>query len=181
MPKYTLGAGLSLVLVTAALLPQASLAAMDEPSPPKVDCTSPVNKDNPACNPQNGALSDDQIYQSAYWSAKNGDYQGALATAARAKNQDDPRILRVKGFATRKLGDVDAAMPFYQKALALDPDDTKTREYMGEALLSLGDMAAAREQLREIESRCGVSCDDYQALADAIAGTHAKLRTLGIL
>lgn len=181
MPIKKLGAALSLALATAALLPAASLAAMDEPSPPKFDCTNPVNKDAPACAPQNGALSDDQLYEQAYWSAKKGDYQGALSAAVKAKNQDDPRILRVTGFATRKLGDVDAAMPFYQKALALNPEDTKTRQYMGEAYLSLGDMTRAREQLREIESRCGVSCEDYQKLADAIAETHAKLRTLGIL
>jgi tetratricopeptide (TPR) repeat protein len=178
MQTKLLGAALTLALATTVLAPP-SLAAMDEPVRPKVDCSNPVNKDKPACAP--GALSDDRIYESAYWSAKKGDYETALATAAKAKNQDDPRILRVTGFATRKLGDVDAAMPYYQKALTLHPDDTKTRQYMGEALLSLGDIANARVQLREIEGRCGVSCEDYQTLADAIAAANAKLYTLGLL
>lgn len=178
MLKTSLCAALTLFVAASALAPQPSLAAMDEPAP-KLDCSNPINKDKPACAP--GALSDDTIYETAYWSAKKGDYQAALATAATAKNQDDPRILRVKGFATRKLGDVDAAMPFYQKALGLAPDDTRTRQYMGEALLSQGDSAGARDQLREIEKRCGVSCEDYQKLADAIASSNAKLRTLGLM
>jgi tetratricopeptide (TPR) repeat protein len=169
---------LACALAAGALIaPHAGLAAMDEPAPrPKIDCSNPINKDKPACASQNGALSDDQIYESAYWSAKNGDYQAALDMAARAKNQDDPRILRVTGFATRKLGDVDGAMPYYQKALAINPADTRTRQYMGEAFLQQGDLASARLQLREIEKHCGgVTCEDYQKLADAIAEVHVKL------
>lgn len=171
------GPAFGLALVAAVwIAPQAGLAAMDEPPPrPRIDCSDPVNKDKPACVPQNGQLSDDQIYESAYWSAKNGEYQAALAMAARAANQDDPRILRVTGFATRKLGDADAAMPYYQKALALNPTDTRTRQYMGEAFLQQGDFANARLQLREIEKQCGVACEDYQNLADAIADMHVKL------
>lgn len=158
------------------IAPHVALAAMDEPTPrPKIDCTDPVNKGKPVCAPQNSALSDDQIYESAYWSAKNGDYETALATAARAQNQEDPRILRVTGFATRKLGDVDAAMPYYRKALSINPADTRTRQYMGEAFLQQGDLPSARGQLREIEKVCGVTCEDYQKLADAIAEVHVKL------
>jgi tetratricopeptide (TPR) repeat protein len=172
LKKFGSLAGLA-VVAGALLVPQVSLAAMDEPAP-KLDCSNPVNKDKPACAPQNGQHSDDQIYEKAYWSAKNGDYQAALDMAARAANKEDPRILRVTGFATRKLGDVDAAMPYYQKALEINPGDTKTRQYLGEAYLQLGDLASARGQLREIEHDCGVSCEDYQSLADAIAASHVR-------
>ncbi len=95
------------------------MAAMDEPpAKPKVDCTNPVNKAKPACAPKNGELNDDEIYEAAYWNAKNGKYKEALAVAVLAKNKEDPRILRVTGFATRKSGDVDGAMPYYRKALS---------------------------------------------------------------
>lgn len=171
------GAAAGLAIAAATLFAShASLAAMDEPTPrPRIDCSDPINAGKPACAPQNGALSDDAIYESAYWSAKNGDYETALATAARAQNKEDPRILRVTGFATRKLGDVDGAMPYYRKALDLNPADTRTRQYMGEAFLQQGDFASARGQLREIEKVCGVACEDYQKLADAIAEMHVKL------
>lgn len=177
MTMRLMGSALGLALATAVLIaPHAGHAAMDEPARPKIDCSNPINKDKPVCAPQNGQLSDDQIYEKAYWSAKNGDYQAALDMAAQAQNQDDPRILRVTGFATRKLGDVDAAMPYYQKALAINPTDTRTRQYMGEAFLQQGDLPGARAQLQEIEKYCGgVSCEDYQKLADAIANSHTKL------
>jgi tetratricopeptide (TPR) repeat protein len=161
---------LAVATVTAFAASASAMAAMDEPpAKPKVDCTNPVNKAKPACAPKHGELNDDEIYESAYWNAKNGKYKEALATVALAKNKDDPRILRVTGFATRKLGDVDGAMPYYQKALSINPDDTRTREYMGEAFLTKGDLAGAAQQLVEIEKRCGTSCEDYAKLAEAIA------------
>jgi tetratricopeptide (TPR) repeat protein len=183
MPKRLLTAAVVLAAATGALS-HASLAAMDEPAPrPAIDCADPANAGKPACAPQHGdtmgattsAMTDDQIYEKAYWSAKSGAYADALAFAAQAQNADDPRILRVKGFATRKMGDAEAAMPFYLKALSIDPADTRTRQYMGEAYLSQGDFPNARVQLREIEKRCGVSCEDYQKLADAIAEMHVRL------
>ncbi|MGE0022922.1 MAG: tetratricopeptide repeat protein [Hyphomicrobium sp.] len=178
MSKTKMGSLAGLVVVAVACIaPQAGIAAMDEPAPrPTLDCTDPVNAGKPACAPQNSAASDDEIYEAAYKAAKGGDYEGALATARRAANPDDPRILRVSGFATRKLGDVDGAMPFYQKALTINPADTRTRQYMGEAFLQQGDFGNARLQLREIEKICGgVTCEDYQKLADAIGEMHAKL------
>jgi tetratricopeptide (TPR) repeat protein len=160
--------------VLTAMASQASFAAMDPPpARPKIDCSDSANKGKPACA-QHGQLSDDQIYESAYWSAKNGDYKAALAMVAQAQNKDDPRILRVTGFATRKLGDVDAGMAYYQKALAINPADTRTRQYMGEAFITKGDLASARVQLGEIEKHCGgVACEDYKKLSDAIAAVKS--------
>ncbi len=66
--------------------------------------------------------------------AKSGNYKQAPSIVARANNKDDPRILRITGFATRKLGDVDAAMPFTSGRSA-SYNDTLTREYMGEAFV----------------------------------------------
>jgi tetratricopeptide (TPR) repeat protein len=177
MKSMTFGSAASRVTLAVAvtfLVAGPSLADMDEPAPrPKIDCTNPVNKNKPVCAPKNSQLSDDQIYEQAYWKAKKGEYKDALAIAATAKNQDDPRILRVTGFSTRKLGDVDGAFPYYQKALSINPDDTKTREYMGEAFLTKGDLANARQQLGEIQKRCGTGCEDYAKLSDAI-DTHVK-------
>jgi tetratricopeptide (TPR) repeat protein len=175
MPKRLLTAAL-VFAASSGGLSHATLAAMDEPvSRPAIDCADPANAAMPACALQQGVMTDDEIYEKAYWSANNGDYADALSFVARAQNADDPRILRVKGFATRKMGDAEAAMPFYRRALAIDPADTRTRQYMGEAYLSQGDFPNARLQLREIEKRCGVACEDYQTLADAIAAMHVKL------
>ncbi len=138
--SLTVATTVAAVATFAALSPAG--AAMDEPVKPNIDCSKPVNKEKPVCAP------------------KNGNYKEALAVAALARNTEDPRILRVTGFATRKLGDVDDAMPYYQKALAINPDDTRTRQYMGEAFISKGDMRNANAQLDEIAERCGKTCED---------------------
>jgi predicted Zn-dependent protease len=158
------------VATVAAVAASASANANMGPPAPRtsVDCSKHSNKHNPACT-KHSELNDDEVYESAYWNAKNGNYKAALAVVALASNKDDPRILRVTGFATRKLGDVDGAFPFYQKALALNANDTLTREYMGEAFLMKGDVASANAQLAEIEKRSGKTSDDYAKLAQAIA------------
>ncbi len=68
-------------------------------------------------------------------------------------------------------------MPYYKKALSINPDDTRTREYMGEAFITKGDMAAAREQLDEIEKRCGTTCEDYTKLSAVITAFEGKRPT----
>jgi tetratricopeptide (TPR) repeat protein len=163
-----------LSLATAALVtgPVATYAAMDAPKP-KIDCSAAENASKAECLPQNQATGDDKVYESAYWKAKNGDYAAALEIAATADNKNDPRILRVTGFATRKLGDVDGGMKYYRRALAINPADTRTRQYMGEAFLTKGDMASATEQLGEIAKACG-NCEDYQKLATAITAYKTK-------
>ena len=71
--------------------------------------------------------------------------------------------------ASYKLGDIDKGIDYYRQALAIDPNYTKVREYLGEAYLQKGDVAEAKEQLMEIADRCGGPCDDYELLAKAIA------------
>jgi tetratricopeptide (TPR) repeat protein len=147
-----------------------AFADADEPAKPRIDCSKPANKNKPACKPNHGGwMSDDEIYNGAYWMARQGQYREALALLARAANKDDPRLLNATGYATRKLGDADAALPFYARALEINPNYTLAREYLGEAYLSKGDAVSARAQLGEIEKRCGQSCTHYAKLASEIA------------
>ena len=90
------------------------------------------------------------------------------------QGHEDPRILNETGFVTRKLGNVDGALPYYRKALSIDPNYTLAREYMGEAFVTKGDLASAREQLREIEKRCGTRCLEYAKLAKAISASQSE-------
>ncbi len=64
-------------------------------------------------------------------------------------------------------------MKYYRRALAINPADTRTRQYMGEAFLTKGDMQGAVEQLGEIAKACG-TCEDYQKLAQAITAYQTK-------
>ena len=116
---------------------------------------------------------DDEIYHAGYWLAKEGRYGDAIEMLQRAENKNDPRILNYLGFAHRKLGMVDKGLSYYRRALAIKPDYVLAREYMGEAFLQIGDVASAKEQLGEIEKRCGTTCPSYVELAGLISS--AKL------
>jgi tetratricopeptide (TPR) repeat protein len=84
------------------------------------------------------------------------------------QNPNTPKALNYRGYATRKLGRIDEGVGYYLQAVALDPDYTLVREYLGEAYVSQGKLDLAHEQLSEIEERCGTTCEPYQDLAEAI-------------
>jgi tetratricopeptide (TPR) repeat protein len=96
-------------------------------------------------------------------------YADALPLLFRIKDRNNPQVLNLIGYSTRKLGDVDKGIDYYRRALAIDPNYTKARQYLGEAYLLKDDVAKAKEQLMEIADRCGGPCDDYELLVKAIA------------
>ena len=113
-------------------------------------------------------MPDTELFYAGYWLAKSGQYQQALDYLVKAEHKDE-RILTYMGFATRKLGDVEAALPLYVKALSLNPNYSVARAYMGEAFLTKGEPDRAQAELKEIEQRCGVSCPEYVDLKGHIA------------
>jgi tetratricopeptide (TPR) repeat protein len=167
--------GLGLALALAA----PASADFDAPVKKKVDCSKPENKDKPACKPKHGETSDDEIYNAGYWMAREGKYAEALSVFRMAANQDDPRILTGLGFATRKLGNVDAAFSYYERALARDPNLVLTRAYLGEAFISKGDLVSAEGQLGEIARRCGTACEAYAQLSAHITTYKAAAPVKG--
>jgi tetratricopeptide (TPR) repeat protein len=168
-------AGLGLALALAA----PASADFDAPVKKKVDCSKPENKNKPACKPKRGEASDDEIYNAGYWMAREGKYAQALAVFGMAEDQDDPRILTGLGFATRKLGNVDAAFAYYERALARDPNLVLTRAYLGEAYIAKGDLASAEGQLGEIARRCGTACEAYAQLSAHIATSKTMVPVKG--
>ncbi len=174
----------SLLMVCALAAPADAIDSAPSKPKPRVDCTKKANKSKPACQPRvtgateiGGAvsLSDDELYNAAYWLSRQGDYRSSLALLQLIREPDVPRVLNATGFATRKLGNVDAALPYYARALQLDPNYTRAREYLGEAHLSKGDVEAAKFQLQEIETRCGKSCSGYPELAIQIDAFESKV------
>lgn len=113
-------------------------------------------------------MSDDELFYAGYWLAKSGRYADAL-TYLNLSRARDAKVLTYIGFATRKLGQVDQALPFYAAALDRDPDFVVARAYLGEAHLTRGEPQLAREQLDEIAARCGTTCAAYVDLDRHIA------------
>jgi tetratricopeptide (TPR) repeat protein len=166
--KWLVAAAAALAIV--AFAPEESWAVGDPPpDPPPKPKPKEKGKQESKKKEKSSSLDQDQIYSLGYWQAKNGEHAAALATLRTARVQDDPRIQTMTGFALRKLGRVDEALPYYLKALATRPEATTTRQYLGEAYLQIGEPGKAREQLAEIAKRCGVACEDYVALAEEIA------------
>ncbi len=113
-------------------------------------------------------LSDDELYLEAVSLIEGGQYTAALKTLWSIGERDNADVLTYIGYSTRKLGNVDGGIVYYKQALALDPDHTRARGYLGEGYLQKGDVTAAKEQLSQIAKRCGTDCRDYAMLEDAI-------------
>jgi tetratricopeptide (TPR) repeat protein len=114
------------------------------------------------------ALTDDDLYLAGRDLGQEAHYAEALQLFFRIKNREQARVLSSIGYSTRKLGDLDKGLDYYHKALALDPNYLRAREYLGEGYLQKGDVAKAKEQLFEIADRCGDGCEEYGMLEKAI-------------
>jgi len=117
---------------------------------------------------QSGIVDDQSLLAYASMLSHNGRYDEALATLDLLQNPNTAVALNYRGYATRKLGRTDEGIGYYLKSVALDPDYTLVREYLGEAYVIKGEINLAKAQLSEIEKRCGTTCESYQDLAEAI-------------
>ena len=117
---------------------------------------------------QSGVLPDGALSDYAYALTQEGRYREALDVLALMKVPNTPEALNYKGYATRKLGRIDEGIGYYLESVKLDADYTLVREYLGEAYIQLGRVDLARDQLAEIEKRCGMSCEPYVELDAAI-------------
>ncbi len=85
------------------------------------------------------------------------------------EDPDNPDILNMLGYASRKTGRLDDAFVWYGKALTIDPLHRGANEYLGELLLETGNVATARERLAALEIACPNGCEELDELAEAIA------------
>ncbi len=128
-----------------------------------------------ACVDANTAtLSDADLYLAAGELIEDARYADALEFLFRIEGRNDPQVLNLIGYATRKGGDLDKGIDYYRQALAADPDYVKARQYLGEGYLAKGDLGRAKQQLDEIGRRCGGPCEEYTLLVDAIAAHIAE-------
>lgn len=96
-------------------------------------------------------------------------YDEALEVLGLVQDQNTPKVLNYRGYATRKLGRLEEGIGYYLKSVSLDPKYAQVREYLGEAYVSQGKLDLAREQLAAIEAITGKDNEEYEDLAEAIA------------
>ena len=71
-------------------------------------------------------------------------------------------------YSQRQSGGLESAFVNYRQALTIDPDHKEAHEYLGEAYLQAGDLAAAQEQLEALDDICWLGCDALTELREAI-------------
>lgn len=116
------------------------------------------------------SMNDDGLYEQGRALALAGHYELALDVLGSIRDKDDAMVLTMIGYATRKLGHVEEGIAIYHQALAIDPNNLNTREYLGEGYLSAGRVDLAEVQLTTLERLCGSDCDQFKTLERAIYG-----------
>ena len=113
-------------------------------------------------------LTDEAVTDYAFALAQAERFDEALEVLNMVRNPDTPKALNYRGYITRKLGRTDEGIGYYLKSVAMDPQYSHVREYLGEAYVSQGKLDLAREQLQVIQTLCGTECEEYRDLSEAI-------------
>lgn len=103
------------------------------------------------------------------------DYRGAVPMLEKllAKSPRDADVLNLMGYCSRKLGDPDEALEYYQKALAINPKHVGANEYLGELYLEMKDLPKAEERLKVLTQACN-GCEEQEELEEKIAAYKAS-------
>ena len=99
-----------------------------------------------------------------------GDWIDAIA-ALKSAALRDPRNADIQnyiGYSYRRLRQLELAFAHYRQALTFNPRHRAAHEHMGEAHLTIGNLAAAEQHLAALERICLIACDEYKDLQRAI-------------
>lgn len=120
---------------------------------------------------QSSNLPDKELLEQGRALALAGRYDDALIVLDAVKDKQDAMVLTYIGYSHRKKGDTDVGIDFYKQALAIDPNNLNTHEYLGEGYASAGRMELAKAELVVVQRLCGnTECEQYEDLAAAVAG-----------
>ncbi len=82
-------------------------------------------------------------------------------------------ILNYEGYAHRMIGDYNASLDYYNRALAIDPDHKGVHEYLGELYLQTKQLDKAQAELTVLGRLCPDGCDEKETLTASIAKYEA--------
>jgi tetratricopeptide (TPR) repeat protein len=128
-----------------------------------------VSKDGKCVHASRGVLPDEELYRQGRALALGHHFEEALPILMAINRTDDSMVYTMQGFTLRKLGRYNEGLALYDKALAIEPNNVNTHEYMGEYYVEIGNLESARMELAKVESICGrAGCEQYEDLAEAI-------------
>ena len=97
-----------------------------------------------------------------------------LLTQVVEKNAGNADAHNFLGYSYRKSGDHGSALKHYRLALQIDPRHKGAHEYIGEALLEVGDLPMAERHLKALDDICAFGCEEYRQLKKAVAAYKKK-------
>jgi len=115
------------------------------------------------------ALNDEQLYYQGRMLALAAHYDSAIDTLNAITNKTSNALTMI-GYATRRNGDLEDGIAIYHQALALDPTNLSTHEYLGEGYLAAGRVDLAEFELDQLQTLCGTTCVQFQTLNNALVG-----------
>lgn len=120
-----------------------------------------------------------QAFVAAKAAVDAGDYEDAIRKLTilvtdEPGNADAHNYL---GYSNRKLGRMDQARNWYEKALDIDSRHLGANEYLGELYVQTGEMDKAAAQLDILDGLCFFGCPEFDQLKRSIA--DAKKRAGG--
>jgi len=125
-----------------------------------------------------GSVSDDKkstgtksnYYYDAVKLINNKSYEAAVDKLFKAEknNSNDADIYNYLGFSFRKMGNLDKAAFYYEKALTISPKHKGALEYQGEMFLTQGNLKLAEINLKKLEKICFLGCKEEKMLKKSI-------------
>lgn len=102
----------------------------------------------------------------------------ALLREALAKDPGNADYHNLYAYSIRKGPSPDMNLVFkhYNEALRIDPKHRGAHEYIGEAYLTVNNVAKAREHLGQLDRLCFLPCSEHTDLKKAVADYEAKLK-----
>jgi tetratricopeptide (TPR) repeat protein len=147
-----------------------------DPNAAKRDTTKrkkPVEKDKPAAKEPAEKKSEREFldgYRNAYALIyTDRDYDAGIAALKRLGHDEHPDVANLIGYSSRKLGRMEDAKVWYERALAADPKHARTWQYYGMWYLEQGERAKAEEYLQTIRNICGTGCEEFRSLKLALS------------
>jgi hypothetical protein len=100
----------------------------------------------------------------------SGKYQEAIAVLRALNDDGNPDVAASIGYAHSRIGRLEDAKTWYDKALAKNPDHIWALAYYGIWRVAQGDVPSAERDLEKVAALCGgTGCIAYRELAEAIA------------
>ncbi len=115
-------------------------------------------------------------YREAVRAVESKDFRKAITLLNKVIDEKPrhPDALNYLGYSHRKLGDYARGVTYYKKALSLEADHRGANEYLGQAYVELGNLAGAESQLAALARICGMDCDEYKSLKQALDAAKAR-------